>query len=866
MPVLGMLRALAAATAIALAGGATTAAQRSVPTPDSIIGFPACADNRLATYEQSLQYFQRLSAATGRMRLVDIGPTTEGRRQVMAIVASESTLADLDRHKAAVARLAKARDLTEAEASTLAAQAKVVVWIDMGIHAVEVAPAQLAPELAWRLVTDDSPSGRFIRDNVIVLLVPNVDPDGTTRVAEWFKEHGAAGFVQPPELEHRYVGSDLNRDWYMFNMQETQNLGRQLYEEWFPQIVYNQHQAGQFPARIFIPPFADPTNPNIPPLVMRGINIVGAAMSRRLQSEGKSGVVSGMAYDTWWNGGMRSAPYFHNMIGILTETQHPSPIPTVYDAATFPDAFVDGTSTRVPSVYYPDPYRGGPWRLRDSCEYNLSASFAVLQVAAERRQEWLFDMYRMGRDAITAGTGEEYLVPSQQWDRGAASKMINALRRGGIEVQRATAPFTAGGQTYAAGTYRISGQQAFLPHIRDLLTPQVYTHRTPPYDISGWTLPLQMGVRVDRLTGVTIAGAFESVAVAVPAASAVNTAAAAYAMDGRANDAFTAINQALAAGETVYRTTGNVSVGSEVWPAGTFVVPVRAQTHAWAEASAHKGVPLAALDVRPQGDVLQLHAPRVGLYRAWTQRGNTDEGWTRWILEQYGFQVSSVRDAELRAGELRGRYDVIVLPNATLPAMLHGNQPGTVPAEYAGGMGVIGAASLQRFVMAGGTLVALDQATGLPVSLFGVPVRNVLDGVRPADFLVPGSLLRVEVDPLHPIGFGMPAAAAAFFARSPAFDIGRERTDFEEDILRDPPPPAGVEIAARYPQTPTLLSGWMLGERRLAGRAAIVEVPLGTGRIILLGFRTQHRGQAHGTFKLLFNSLFRATSAPRTLP
>lgn len=866
MRVMPLLRALTVAFAAAFVAGVTTAAQRAVPTPESIIGFSACADHKLATYEQSLQYFRALAAASNRLRLVEIGRTMDGRPQVMAIISSEANLAQLERYKQTAARLAKARDVTEAEARALAAQGKAVVWIDMGIHAVEVAPAQLAPELARRLVTDDTAAGHFIRDNVIVLLVPNVDPDGTTRVAEWFAEHGPKGFVQPPDLEHRYVGSDLNRDWYMFNMLETRNLGRQLYHEWFPQIVYNQHQAGQFPARIFIPPFADPTNPNIPPLVMRGINIVGAAMSRRLQEEGKSGVVSGMAYDTWWNGGMRSAPYFHNMVGILTETQHPSPIPTVYDAAKFPDTFSDGTPTTTPTVYYPDPYRGGPWRFRDSCEYNYSASFAVLEVAAQRREEWLFDIYQMGRTAIASGAGEEYLVPAEQWDRGTAAKLINALRHGGIDVERATAPFVAGGRSYAAGSYRITGQQAFLPHIRDVLTPQTYTHHRAPYDIAGWTLPIQMGVRVDRLTGTTVTGSFEPVAMAVPPSSVVHRATAAYVADGRANDAFRLINQALAAGETVFRTAGDITVNGAIWPAGTFIVPVRPATHAWAEAAALEGVPIAALDALPRGEMLHVRAPRVGVYRAWTLRGNTDEGWTRWLLEQFGFSIKSIRDTDLRADDLRNAYDVVVLPNAPLAAMLHGNPPDSAPEQYVGGMGVAGAAALHKFVTAGGTLLALDQATALPVSLFGLPVRNVLDGVRPADFLIPGSLLRVHLDPAHPIAFGLPPDAAAFFARSPAFEIGRERTDFEDDIARDPPSPAGVQIVGRYPSTPVLLSGWMLGERRLAGRAAIVEVPLGAGRVILLGFRTQHRGQAHGTFKLLFNSLYRATSAPRPQP
>lgn len=848
------------AVALATWAGATTSAQRVVPTPEAVIGIPVCADNQLASFEQALGYLQQLSAASPRVRLIELGKTAEGRPHVLAIISSEANLKNLDRYRTISARLARAQDASAEVARALAAEGRAVVWADFGMYSSAIGPAQVAPELAWRLATDDSSRIRQIRDNVIFLMMPNLNPDGTAKVVGWYREHGAKGFepTQPPEL----ISLENNRDWYMFNLPETRNAGRVLYEEWFPQIVQNHSQAGQFPARIFIPPFADPTNPNIPPLVMRGINIVGSAMARRFEQEGKQGVLSRVRYDTWWNGGVRSAPYFHNMVGILTETQHPSPFAVTYDASQFPEAFVDGTPTRTPSVNYPNPFTGGEWTLRKSCDYMTSATLAILDVAAERREEWLFDIYRMGRDAIAAGAGEEYLVPVEQWDAGAAVQMVNALRHGGIEVERATAPFTAGGQTYAAGTYRVRGQQAFLPYIRDVLNPQEYTHRTAPYDIAGWTLPLQMGVRVDKLTGATITGSFEKVTTALVPPRILPRAAGAYAIDGRANEAFRVVNQAISARHEVYRMVDGLTVAGDTWPSGTFVVPAREGTHAWASEAAKAGVPIAALSTAPTGAVLHVRSPRVGLYRAWTTRGNPDEGWTRWLLERYGFSVTSVRDADLQAGDLKAKYDVLVLPSATLPAMLHGNAPGTVPPPYAGGMGVVGAAALYQFVIAGGTLVALDQAAALPVSLFGLPIRNVLDGVRATDFLIPGSLLRLEVDPAHPLGFGMPAAAAAFFARSPAFAVGRDRTDFEDDIARDPPVPAGVQIVARYPSKPALLSGWMLGERRLAGQSAIVEAPLGAGRVILLGFRTQHRGQSNATFKLLFNSLYRATSTP----
>ncbi|RPJ82599.1 MAG: peptidase M14, partial [Acidobacteria bacterium] len=453
------LIALLVATAAVAVTAQAPRAPAAIPTPVSVIGWEACADYKLATYEQIADYFRKLDAASPRLQLAEIGKTVEGRTQLMAIISSEQNLKNLARYKEIAQKLALARGLTAEQARSLAQEGKAIVWIDVGIHSTEVAPTQMVPELAYRLVTEDTPEMRFIRDNVILLLNPNMNPDGMTMVADWYTKQVGTPYElsSPPELYHKYVGHDDNRDWFMFNMPETRNSGRQLYHEWFPQIVYNQHQTGPFPARIFVPPFEDPMNPNIPPLVMRGIALVGSAMTRRLESEGKSGVVSRINYDTWWNGGMRSAPYYHNMVGIQTEAQHNTPTPAVYDPKHFPRTFANGESTLEPSTFYPNPWKGGEWHFRNTCEYLFTTSLAVADIGAKRRVDWLYDIYQMGRNAIDAGANETYVVPAAQWDSPTAVKMINVLREGGIEVERATAPFSAGGKSYDAGSYLIRG-------------------------------------------------------------------------------------------------------------------------------------------------------------------------------------------------------------------------------------------------------------------------------------------------------------------------------------------------------------------------------------------------------------------------
>jgi hypothetical protein len=836
----------------------TPARPGDVPSPASSFGFEPCAERQLATYEEIAEYFRALDAASDRMRLFEIGKTAEGRTMLLSVVSSEENLKRLDRYKTIAKRLALAKDLGDEEARALAKEGKAVVWIDFGLHSTERAHAQTAPLLAYQAVTEETEEMRAIRENVILVLIPNINPDGTALVVDWYKKVKGTPFEEssPPELYQKYIGHDNNRDYYMFNQPESRNVAKQLYTEFFPQIVYNQHQEAPFPARIFVPPFEDPMNPNIPPLVMRGINLVGEAMTRRMDQEGKPGVVSRLQFDTWWNGGMRTAPYFHNMVGILTETGHSSPMTVDYDSEKFPKTFANGESTSEPSTYYPNPFRGGTWRFQDSCSYMMSGSMAVLEIGSDRREEWLYDIYRMGRDAIEKGASETYVISAEQWDPGTAPKLVNVLRWGGVDVEQATAAFSAGGKSYPAGSWLVRGAQAFRPHLTDLLNPQVYPDRRlypdgppeKPYDITGWTLPFQMGVTVEKVLE-KVKAETKPVEFAEAAPTRLEGRGGwGYAIDARSNDAFTAVNRLLKAGVELSRATR--AIGD--WPPGAFVLPAGAADRI---DSAVRGL---GVRVQPLGsapsNLVPVRSPRIGLYHGWG--GNIDEGWTRWVLEQFEFPYVSLYDADLRAGRLADKFDVIVLPEASLEQMLGGLDEGTMPSEYTGGMTPKGAFHLYEFTSNGGTLVAMDAAAELPLELFSIQVRNVVADEPESEFFIPGTILSIQVDNEHPVAWGMPEDAGAFFAESPAFEVGRDPTRFEEQRGIEPGLGDGYHIVASYPKEKLLMSGWLMGEKVIAEKAAVVEAPVGSGRVILLGFRVQHRGQSHQTYKFLFNSLF----------
>lgn len=843
----------------ALAQPATAAPAADIPSPASAFGFEPCAERQLATYEEIADYFRKLAASTDRMKLFEIGKTAEGRTMLLTVISSAENLKKLDRYQEISKKLALARDLTDEQAKAFAKEGKAIVWIDFGLHSTERAHAQTAPLMAYDAVTGESEEWRFIRDNVILVLIPNINPDGTTLVVDWYRKVKGTPYEEssPPELYQKYVGHDNNRDWFMFNQPESQNIAEQLYVEYFPQIIYNQHQEGPFPSRIFVPPFEDPMNPNIPPLVMRGINLVGEAMTRRFDEEGKSGVVSRLSFDTWWNGGMRTAPYYHNMIGILTETAHTSPMTVTYDPEKFPKRFANGESTSEPSTYYPNPYRGGVWRFRDSCNYMVTGSMAVLDVGARRREEWLYDIYRMGQDAIQKGENETYVVSADQWDPGTAVRLVNALRRGGVEVERAATSFSAGGASYPAGSYLVRGAQPFRPYLTDLLNAQVYPDRRMypdgpperPYDITGWTLPYQMGVNVDKIEQKVSVSTTPVEWANPPEGSIEGRGSWGYALDPRANDAFTAANRLLKAGDAVSRTKSPLGD----WPAGAFVIEAGAGTRAHLDTAARElGLRVRSLDAAPS-DLVAIRPPRIGVYHAWG--GNSDEGWTRWVLEQFEFPYTSIHDSDVRAGELKSRFDVIVLPEASLSSMISGLAEGTMPPEYTGGMTPKGVFNLYQFTASGGTLVAMDAATELPISAFGIPVRNVTANQPESRFYIPGTILKIHVVDDDPVAWGIPQDAAAFFDHSPAFEVGRRATRMEQQRGVDPGLPEGYRIVATYPKSDILMSGWLMGEKVINDKAAVVRAKVGEGQVVLLGFRVQHRGQTHQTYKLLFNSL-----------
>ncbi len=841
-----------------------------VPTPSAHVGLEIGADRVLADWRQITSYFGALATAAPSVVKVDtIGQTTLGKPFVVAVISSPANIARLDEIRAAQVQLANPRGLSAADEARLIASQPVVLFISCNLHSNEIGASQMAMELAYRLATVDTLQRQL--ENVVVMLVPSMNPDGQQMITDWYREGVGTPFEGGPLpwLYHVYTGHDNNRDWFMVTQKETRLVTDFLYRRWFPQIFYDVHQQGNRGMRLTVPPHVDPINGNVDPLIVRGINLIGMQMQFALESRGKTGVGDGVTYDLWWHGGARSTPTRHNMVGLLSEAASvriATPITQTLDELT---GHPRGLPTYERKVNFPNPWLGGTWRLRDIMDYQLIAAEALLELASTQRASFVRNQVQLTRKQIALGASEApyaYVLPAGQRDPSAVQRLIEVLRIGGVEVSRATASFAANGRQYAAGSYVVDMAQPFRAHAKDLLEVQRFPRMEqypggpvdPPYDVAGWTLPMQLGVIAEAVTDAPLRGAGLAPVADMDDRLATCSAATVrgpVALNLRDTRSYSVLARALASGVRVRRTTQSAtSLTGVALPAGTIVmdrVPA---------ARALNGEPLCAHQVQalarmPEGT--SVRAPRIALYKPWT--ANMDEGWTRWVLEQAGVPFTSLTDSMVRAGDLEALYDVIVVPDMPLNQMRDGLSASDVPARYAGGLGDNGLAQLASFTRAGGTLVLLDHASEFAVEQLGAPLRIIAGGNRMGEAnpggdqsavaaprtspYAPGSILRALVSTRHPLAMGANDTTAVYFTNSVTFDVAAD---------------APVEVIARYPvqADDILLSGYLDGANSIAGRAAMVRVKAGNGHAVLFGFRPQHRAQSYGTFRLLFNAMY----------
>jgi len=884
---------LVAAGAVAMLG----AQAGPIPTPESVLGFVPGTDFKLANYEQVVAYYQRVDEASDRVLLVQAGRSSQGRPYYFALVSSPENLRRIDRYREIGRRLARPEGLTDAEARDLAREGKAFVHIDGGLHSTEVAAPQHTPQLLYELLSKaGTPEVSAMLDNVILMLWPTINPDGHSMVADHYMARvgtpNESQAMSLPALYQDYVGHDNNRDAYMLNTVESRVM-EYAWRQWEPNIVYVHHQSSPFPTRIWLPPFAEPIATHAPGLISAEVNMIGMAIAQRLNQEGKVGATHmGRGFDAWYPGYIDYAPVFKNIPAFWTETQGTGPSPRTSRAEDVPQ------NMRRAQALYVSPWLGGTWRMRDAVEYMTTASIATIDYASRYKYELLYNRYQAGRDQIARGRREPpyaYLVPQAQRDPVAAVEMLRRLAFGGVRVMQLTRPATIESETFPAGTWVVPADQEFAALAREVLDVQRYPEirESPggpldtPYDAAGWTLPLQMGVRTvaattpltDEVraslrpvadapapaarprpynsTAAADAAPFDSVPgigfdadpvakAIVPPAGRITGAGPSLALNPAENNTFKAINRAWKAGGSVRFQPAANGAGGRYVIAG--LAPGAQNDLVSALALAAERVPATA------GSAAR---PRVGLFLANT---SMDEGWTRWVLDQYEFEFVRVSGAEIQAGNLAGKIDVLIISDEAR-GVLEGGGRGARGAP--GGGGAAGAAgagrgagggaapdvqaandarvkALDEFVRGGGTLVCFNRSSNFAVDQLKLPVKNIVQGVGRQEFFVGGSLLTVLTTPSHRVMAGMPERAAVYYDSGPVFETTE---DFKGTVL------------ARYPSNETpLASGFLQGEKLIQGKAAALDVELGKGHVILLGFRPQWRGQPFGTFRVIFNA------------
>lgn len=860
-----------------------------VPSPKSHFGFSIGDNYHLANFSQTEAYLQKLAKASPKLKLQNIGQTEEGRNQYMVIVSDPKNIKNLDKYKGISQRLARAEGLGEAEAKALAKEGKAVVWIDGGLHATETVGIHQWIESIYQLISRKDEETLRILENTIVLFV-HANPDGQELVSNWYmrkpdSSKRSTEFL--PRLYEKYIGHDNNRDFYMMNMSESANMARQLYIEWMPQILYNHHQTGPEGTVVAGPPYRDPFNYVYDPLLVTGIDALGAAMSSRLNAEDKPGYTmkSGSVYSTWWNGGLRTTAYYHNIIGLLTEIigdPTPKTIPLV-------------PNRLIPNSANPYPITPRKWYFKNSIDYSLSLNYAVLNYAARYREEVLMNIYKMGRKSIELGSKDywtlspnkveklnglmggnaraksdslfglvyrnpagrdarAYIIPSDQSSTQFA--FVNILIKSGIRVEKASQALNYQGKTYPKGSFIVKTNQAFRPHVIDMFEPQdhpndfQYPGGPPirPYDSAGWTPAFTMGIRFDRVL-TDLPGPFETIPYGqIQKATPVFVAGKFYSFPSADNASFTLVNDLLKAGIEVGKTKDAfwVSHSSKA-----------------AELLARAPLTITPLETMPAVSAKKLNSKRIGLWDVYG--GSMPSGWLRWILEQHHFDFKLVFAKEIDKGNLKSKFDVLIFVRGAIPALksegqneYYGREPkeADIPEEFHSSLGKITAShsipALRSFLEEGGDIITIGSSANLAYHL-NLPIKNALVEIvngkerdLPGEkFYIPGSVMQVALDDKVEANWGMTPQADVYFSASPVFKLAADAVAHGDLIP-----------LAWYPSDKTLRSGWAFGQTYLQYGIAAFQAKVGKGNLYVYGPEVTFRGQTHHTYKMVFNQLF----------
>jgi len=836
---------------IALLGAAFAA---NVPTPSEYLKFTVGADRTLADYHQIQSYFEELAKDSPRIKIEKLGKTTENNDLFMAVITSEENMKQLDRYKEIAHKLADPRGLSQHQVDDLVRDGKLIVMVTCNIHSTEIASGQMAMEWAHALATSNDPKIERELNDIILLLVPSLNPDGQIMVTDWYRKYVGTKYEggRMPWIYHHYTGHDNNRDWYMLTQKETQAVTKAAYIDWKPMVWLDEHQMGSLGPRLFVPPYTEPSSSSIDPLMWRGVNVIGANMAWRLEEQQKSGVIYDYAYDAYWPGAVDGTAWWKNMFGLLTEAASARVASPIEVPQTELRGGTKGLIDYRVQTNYPNPWTGGRWGLREIMDYERIASDSLLETCLTHRDDFMRGVASMAMTSSKLGApGEYWKIGADQNDPYEGARLAFLMRDQGVDVETATN--ADGRPEYYIATYQPYGRyvnEMFSIHRYPKIRAQAGGNVIPPYDTTTWSLPLMMDVKVDRLNlDNAAAQKLKPVTDGDWPQGKVKGSGPVYAVLRNSNQTSALLNDLLSKKANVEVARDRFETNHVSYPAGTLLVSgvdmiaLAAKYHVNAD----------ALPEKPNVAASKLREVRIGLYKPWL--ASMDEGWTRYIFDQYRFNYKNLDNKTIKTGRLRDNFDVIVIPSIEKTVIVDGKFKTEkdemhyfeeFPPEYAGGIGKEGVTALKDFADAGGTIITFADSGELLADEFNIPVRNTLQDAKSDQFNCPGSILRVELDPNNPVNYGMPKEAKIFVEGKIAYQTTIPATGMDREII------------ARYPadSEDVLISGYLKGGEMLENRAAAVSFSYGKGRLIMLGFRVQQRAQTEGTFKMLFNSIY----------
>ena len=841
-------------------------------SPEEFLGHKVGADRKLAAYNQIQAYFQKLDEESGKVKVLTIGKTTQGKPMIMAVLTSEKNMAELDKYRQITRKLRDARDLSPEDARELAKEGKVIVLISCNIHPYEIGSSQESMEFAHRLVTGKTPfDADKVLDEVIVLLIPSAAPDGQQMVTEWYRKSVGTPYEgNPMPWIDAQCANGNNRDWVTFNLPETRVLSKVLFQDWLPQIHDDKHQMGPDGPRCFVPPFIDPADPNIHPLLYTGIALLGANMANDLQKSGYKGVEHARNWaSAWWKGSYNGTAMVHHSIGIFSEMASVRVATPIYIDPTELDE-----TLHTKSLQMPDPWPGGWWRLRDIVDYELINSLSLVKTAYLYKEDFLYNFYQMCKDSIEEGKeGDPYafIIPQKQSDYPTTLRMLDILMFGGAEIHRAREDFVADGKSYPEGSFVILMSQPYRPYVKGILEERKYPDilqypggiAVSLLDNASHTLPLQMGVSFSEIKNPFEAKLDKLESIPYPTITPPPASSPYIVLDSRVNASYSVVFPLLEEKAEVYRTKDVIKGKGFKAAAGSFIIKNTPQVQ--------KAIPglldkwhLTAYELEDITDIpkASLKNPRIGLFQSWS--GTEDEAWTRVAFNDLEIPYISLHNEDFKASkgkkaDLKEKVDVIVFADEKSRVIKSGahrgslRNAGTLPPEYQGGIGDEGVAALKTFVEKGGIVVTINNSCNFILEEFEVPARNILEGVPWTEFFASKSLVNIQVDNKSPIGYGMPKEAAAMFAQSTQSNRASPGLAFSTS----PVLPVGWErkVVASYAEDDVLSRGWISGEDMIARKATVIDAKYKKGHCILIGFLCQHRAQTRGTYKFLLNAL-----------